>query len=746
MTGSKGWWAGRESNPHSRRRLIYSQRSSPPAQPTHGLRLPSETRCLVVKRMTCAASSSVGADDGTRTRNRRFTKPLLYQLSYVGGDVEGYRTPRQSVQRREGSTSAVGPRPAASGSARSPQWASLRPGRASPLAAVRRRAVGADIGLDGQGVARPPTGRPRRRPGSASSAAPPARAVRRLLGLSAAVRRADGHGGPPALGGGLEQQDRARDRGVERPDLAPHRDAHGRGRYDAGCDPRCPAPRCPRRAPADRAGPTSRKASGAVTRRRRPAAGPAVQVGQAAREVVERHHQQVLHGARGCLDGGRARWAPTRRIGNRTPCDAARLGTAQQRAHVLGVLQRVEHQHEGRLAALAGAGHDVVEVGPSPRLHDQRHALVAVEAGERGQRATLDLDDRDAQRGGVQHQLVERGAALGHHQQPAARPAGREASSTGRRPATSSSSSASCSGARAPRRARRQRGSQRSRRDARAGGPPPGRGPGAEPGRDCAGTSARRPSASARCPGRGRSPGRAADRAAGRSPDRSGRSPKSRAGLVESAAGGRSYPSAARSRRRPVAEPRPSRAAGPVVSPRSIAGAGRSPASAGPRRPRRRPGRRSGDRRRRRRPAPAPADGLPPGRPPRAAAAGDRGRAASGRGPPIRSRSASGDHRRAAARQVGHRSAPSASSAARPGCPRPRAQRRQRVAQRVGPRPVPRRACRGALSRSAATSAEAARVRLVGLHDAQDPVEVPQRRRGAPRVGGRQRPRIASAG
>jgi hypothetical protein len=37
--------------------------------------------------------SSVGADDGTRTRNRRFTKPLLYQLSYVGGDELGYRRP-----------------------------------------------------------------------------------------------------------------------------------------------------------------------------------------------------------------------------------------------------------------------------------------------------------------------------------------------------------------------------------------------------------------------------------------------------------------------------------------------------------------------------------------------------------------------------------------------------------------------------------------------------------------------------
>ena len=111
----KGWWAGRESNPHSRRRLIYSQRSSPPAQPTHGLRLPSETRCLVVKRMTCAASSSVGADDGTRTRNRRFTKPLLYQLSYVGGDVEGYRNhakacndiPGPIVRHRSGADMSV---------------------------------------------------------------------------------------------------------------------------------------------------------------------------------------------------------------------------------------------------------------------------------------------------------------------------------------------------------------------------------------------------------------------------------------------------------------------------------------------------------------------------------------------------------------------------------------------------------------------------------------------------------------
>ena len=65
-------------NLYSRRRLIYSQLSSPPAQPTHGIRQP------IAVDPSQRLTSSVGADDGTRTRNRRFTKPLLYQLSYVG--------------------------------------------------------------------------------------------------------------------------------------------------------------------------------------------------------------------------------------------------------------------------------------------------------------------------------------------------------------------------------------------------------------------------------------------------------------------------------------------------------------------------------------------------------------------------------------------------------------------------------------------------------------------------------------
>src|SRR5215218_5977518 len=36
--------------------------------------------------MWARRASRSGADDGTRTRNRRFTKPLLYQLSYVGAN------------------------------------------------------------------------------------------------------------------------------------------------------------------------------------------------------------------------------------------------------------------------------------------------------------------------------------------------------------------------------------------------------------------------------------------------------------------------------------------------------------------------------------------------------------------------------------------------------------------------------------------------------------------------------------
>ena len=102
-----------------------------------------------------------------------------------------------------------------------------------------------------------------------------------------------------------------------------------------------------------------------------------------------------------------------------TPWDPGGLGTAQERAHVLGILERVEDEHERRLAALDCPGEDLGHAGIASGSHDQGDPLVAVEAGQGGQRAAFHLDDRDPQAGRVQDDLLEGAPALGHDQQPA---------------------------------------------------------------------------------------------------------------------------------------------------------------------------------------------------------------------------------------------------------------------------------------------------------------------------------------
>ena len=97
--------------------------------------------------------------------------------------------------------------------------------------------------------------------------------------------------------------------------------------------------------------------------------------------------------------------------------DSGRLGAAQERPDVLRILERVEDEDERRLATLDGPREDVVKRGEPARLDDERDALVPVEAGERGQRSALELDDRDAQPRGVEHQLLQRSATLRDDQQ-----------------------------------------------------------------------------------------------------------------------------------------------------------------------------------------------------------------------------------------------------------------------------------------------------------------------------------------
>ena len=106
--------------------------------------------------------------------------------------------------------------------------------------------------------------------------------------------------------------------------------------------------------------------------------------------------------------------------------DAGALGAAKERPDVVRILERVEDEHERRLAALGGAGEDVVDGGEPTRLDDEGDALVTIEAGERRQRPAFDLDDRDPQARGVQDDLLERLPALRDDEQPAGRPPGDE--------------------------------------------------------------------------------------------------------------------------------------------------------------------------------------------------------------------------------------------------------------------------------------------------------------------------------
>ena len=105
---------------------------------------------------------------------------------------------------------------------------------------------------------------------------------------------------------------------------------------------------------------------------------------------------------------------------------ARRLGGPEQRPHVLRILERVQHEHERRLAALVRECEDIVGRGPAARGDHERDPLVPVEPGDRGERTAFDLDDGDAQAGGVEDELLERHPALRHDEQAPSLPAGDE--------------------------------------------------------------------------------------------------------------------------------------------------------------------------------------------------------------------------------------------------------------------------------------------------------------------------------
>jgi hypothetical protein len=136
-----------------------------------------------------------------------------------------------------------------------------------------------------------------------------------------------------------------------------------------------------------------------------------MEIGQRTGEVVDGAQEQVLDSSRGCLDrGGCQRRLPM--CGKQHTVDTRSLGAAKERANVLGILERIEREHQGCLTALDRPREHVIECCVAAWGRHHGDALVAVEAGERGEGAALDLDDRNPQVRCMQDQPLQRLAPL----------------------------------------------------------------------------------------------------------------------------------------------------------------------------------------------------------------------------------------------------------------------------------------------------------------------------------------------
>ena len=333
-----------------------------------------------------------GADDGTRTRNLRFTKPLLYQLSYVGATR---RVMPQLTPSAPGNDRAA--RPDGSSGGDSSRSRLPDPGRLDDGLATRQEF---GIGIADDDINRG-FGNDRE-------------VFRRLSPVAIRV----------ALGNGLEQDDGTSHGRIERPDRALHRNphqevaasAHGRAKslsFAADDDGQRPAQV------------TLANGQGRIRLRSGDPQSVRVEVGQGSRQIVYRTEQEVLRGTGGRLDRRRReRCLASGREDDAV--DARCLRASQQRTDVLRVLERIEDEHERRLSSLLRTRKDVVERGEPAWFDDESHALMSVKAGDRRQRPALDFDDGDAQAGRVQDELLQCASPLRDHQQSMCDPAGRE--------------------------------------------------------------------------------------------------------------------------------------------------------------------------------------------------------------------------------------------------------------------------------------------------------------------------------
>ena len=262
-------------------------------------------------------------------------------------------------------------------------------------------------------------------------------------------RRRRGRGPRPgriALGDRLEQQDRAGDCGVERPDPTLHRDPHEQ--VAAAADRRSQA--LTLAADDDR----QRSAQVRLARgQRRVGLGSGdpqavgVQVGQGARQVVDRAQEEMLGRSGRCLDRGRRRAAPAagsgrRRRGRRPPrrCEAGCRRSADPRANrgrARTAARRAPRPGRGRRRSMANRRGSTTSATP------WWPSKPAMAVSEPPSTSTIGMRRRVAWRTSCSRALRRCGTTS---RRWATRPAA-NTSSTGRRPATSSSSGPSSSGA-----------------------------------------------------------------------------------------------------------------------------------------------------------------------------------------------------------------------------------------------------------------------------------------------------------
>lgn len=213
-----------------------------------------------------------------------------------------------------------------------------------------------------------------------------------------------------ALAEHLKEEDRAGNGGIQARHSPDHRDA------DVEVDPATNRRREPSPLTPDHKADWPSEIGAAVIlgglRLRAYHANPSkAKCGELVSEVLNTRDKQVFHGSSARLDRSR------RKGGRATSCheDAVnpnRLGASDQAPKVLWILHSVKGQDEGGLSAADRSRQDLFRGNLWAASNHKRSPLMPVKPCELADQCPLHFKDGDAQGGGMEDDLLQRGATL----------------------------------------------------------------------------------------------------------------------------------------------------------------------------------------------------------------------------------------------------------------------------------------------------------------------------------------------